>query len=70
MSSQPDLGAMLSAVFNALVSAFNAIIGVLVENMPTVVTILLAVGIAGLAFYLVRRFSRAVTGWFRRLIPF
>ena len=70
MSSQVDLGAMLSAVFNALVSAFNAIIGVLVQNMPTIVTILLAVGIAGLAFYLVRRFGRSIIGWFRRIIPF
>jgi len=70
MSSQVDLGAMLSAVFNALVSAFNAIIGVLVQNMPTIVTILLAIGIAGLAFYLVRRFGRSIVGWFRRILPF
>ena len=61
---------MLSAVFNALVSAFNAIIGVLVQNMPTIVTILLAIGIAGLAFYLVRRFGRSIVGWFRRILPF
>ncbi|RLF17388.1 MAG: hypothetical protein DRZ82_09840 [Thermoprotei archaeon] len=61
---------MLSGVFTAIVNAFNTIVSVLSENLPTIVTLVVAVGVAGLAFYLVRRFGRSITGWFRRLIPF
>jgi len=70
MSTPVDLGAMLSNVFNALISAFTTIVNVIAENAGTIVSILVAVGVVGLAFYLVRRFGRSITGWFRRLIPF
>ena len=70
MSSQPDLGAMLSNVFSALVNAFSAVVNVIVENLPTIITVLVAVGVAGLAIHLTRRFGRAFVGWFRGLLPF
>jgi len=41
-----------------------------VENLPTIITVLVAVGVAGLAIHLTRRFGRAFVGWFRGLLPF
>ena len=70
MSTPISIGDILSSVLTAITDALNTVISVITQNMSTFISIGIAVGLAGMAFALVRKFGRSITGWFRGLLRF
>ena len=70
MSTPADLGTILSSIISALQTAVQTVINVVSANIGTIMTLALTVALVGGAFYLVRRYFGAITGWFRGLFRF
>jgi uncharacterized membrane-anchored protein len=70
MSTPVDLGSILSSIVSALQTALQTVINVVTANMGTLMTLGLTVVLVGGAFYMVRRYLRNITGWFRGLFAF
>jgi uncharacterized membrane-anchored protein len=70
MSTPADLGTILSNIVSALQTAVQTVINVVSANIGTIMTLAITVALVGGAFYLVRRYMGAITGWFRGLFRF
>jgi len=70
MSTPIDVGAILSSAITALINAITSVVNVLAENIGAVVSLAILGAIVGGVFYLVKRFGRSITGWFRGFLGF
>ncbi|MEM1725285.1 MAG: hypothetical protein QXW71_05925 [Thermoplasmata archaeon] len=66
----PDLGTLLTGVFNAIVEAFNAVVNFFSQNAATIIQIVMLVSFIGIAFSIVKKFGRNITNMVRGILPF
>lgn len=62
-----DLGALFSALLNAITSAVQTVINVITANIGTIVNVALVGLVVGGAFMLMRRYVGNITRWFTGL---
>jgi hypothetical protein len=67
-SPSVDLGAVFGNLVNALTSAFNTLINVISENLPTLIELGLVAGLTTAVIYTVRRYGRELVDFFRGFI--
>jgi len=70
MSSPVDIGAVFGQLLNAITNAFQTLVQVIADNMPTLVELGLIAGLVGGVAALTTRYVRSFSDLFRRIIPF
>ncbi len=69
-SPTTNLSSIFGNLLNTLVNAFNTLVEVVSDNLPTLIEIGLAAAVIGAAVYAIKRYAGEIAGFFRGFIRF